>query len=89
MPAHGIKPVFTGWKYVCVSEHLGMSSLFLSHPDVCLQRSSDSNGAMADESRYASRKELRLHFFMFSDLVLFARLTGELVGGEWNGGWPR
>ena len=51
---------------------------------VFIQRSSDLDGGMADENRYAGRKELRLHFFLFSDLILFARSTREL-GLGWMG----
>ena len=73
-----MKPLFTGCQcvYVWTFGHIVM---VLSHLDVCIQRSSDSNGGTAGESLYVSRKETSLHFFLFSDLVLFARLTGELV----------
>ena len=76
-PGHDIHPCVN----MCMPGYLGMVVLVLSHTNVCIQRSSDLNGGMPGESRYAGRKELSLHFFLFSDLILFARLAGELVMG--------
>ena len=53
-----------------------------STPQTFVQRSSDFDAGMAGE--YAGRKELRLHFFLFSDLILFARVTRELAVGQWS-----